>query len=100
MPRRSNFEDDWEDNEGNFGSDDDDLDFDSEEDDEEPTIPCPYCRREIHEDAQRCPYCENYISAEDAPAAEGALASNKPLWFVSGLLLCLFIVILWIVGSR
>ena len=95
MPRRT--EDKWEDND--FDSGDDDSDFETEEADEEPTIPCPYCRRLIHEDAQRCPYCENYISAEDSPAA-ASLVSQKPLWFVAGLLLCLLIVVLWIVGSR
>ena len=48
---------------------DDDYEYDVDEDDEEPTVSCPYCRRQIHEDAQRCPYCEQYISAEDAPAS-------------------------------
>jgi predicted amidophosphoribosyltransferase len=44
-------------------------------DDEIPTVPCPYCKAEILEDAERCPRCENYLSAEDAPAG-----SSKPLW--------------------
>jgi hypothetical protein len=58
--------------------DDDELDDDDEgydvdedggdDDDDDVTIPCPYCRRQIHEDAERCPYCEQYISAEDAPS--------------------------------
>ncbi len=91
MPRRTSFEDEWEDDEEDFESDDDDSDFEKEEDDEEPTILCPYCRRQIHEEAQRCPYCENYISAEDSPPR------RNPVWFVAVLLLCLFIVILWIV---
>jgi len=38
------------------------------DDDEPDTVPCPYCRREIFDDADRCPYCENYLSAEDRPA--------------------------------
>jgi hypothetical protein len=58
----------------------------------EPTIPCPYCRREIHEDSQRCPYCESYISQEDAPP------SRKPWWLIAGVALCLVIVYLWIIG--
>ncbi len=61
-------------------------------DEDEPTIPCPYCRREIHEDSLRCPYCEQYISAEDAPSGP------KPLWLVLGVLLCLLLVGLWIMG--
>lgn len=76
-------------------------DFDSDEadnrsglegvyDDEEPTVPCPYCRREIHEDAQQCPYCEQYISREDAPP------DRKPWWIVAGALVCLYIAWRWI----
>lgn len=60
------------------------------DDDEEETIPCPYCHREVHEDAQRCPYCERYISAEDAPAAA------KPWWIIIGVALCLVVVYFWI----
>jgi hypothetical protein len=82
--------------------DDKDADFDADEgselegvyddDDEEPTAPCPYCRREIHEDAQQCPYCEQYLSREDAPSA------RKPWWIVAGALICLYIAWRWIVG--
>jgi hypothetical protein len=82
MSRRTSAEDEWDD-------DEDDLGYEAE-DDEVATTPCPYCRREVHEDSQRCPYCGNYISAEDAPA------SRKTPWFVMGFLLCLSIVFLWI----
>jgi hypothetical protein len=58
----------------------------------EPVIPCPYCRREIHEDSQRCPYCEQYISAEDAPPGP------KPHWLIAGVVVCLLLVGLWILG--
>lgn len=101
MPRRTNPEDDFDSDDDGFDSDDDDSEFDSDEDDEEPTIPCPYCRRQIHEDAQRCPYCENYISAEDTPEyGDHGTPGAKPLWFVVGLLACLLIAVLWIVGGR
>ena len=69
----------------------DDDEF-AEDEDEEPTVPCPYCRREIHEDSQRCPYCENYLSAEDAPP------TRKPWWIIIGAALCLFAVYRWIAG--
>jgi hypothetical protein len=68
---------------------DDDSEGDS--DDDEATLPCPYCRRAIHEDAQRCPYCEHYISEEDRPE------TVKPLWLVVGVVVCLALVLLWIV---
>jgi hypothetical protein len=63
-------------------------DNDQEEDDD--TIPCPYCRRPVYEDAERCPHCENYLSREDAPAG------IKPWWIVIGLLVCLAIAVGWI----
>lgn len=85
MPRWKETEPDW----------DDELEYDPEddaghEDEEEPTIPCPYCRREIHEDSPHCPYCERYISREDAPA-------RKPWWLVIGVGACLYVVYRWIV---
>ena len=68
-------------------------DFDDDNDgDDEPTIPCPYCKRQVHEDCQRCPYCEQYISEEDAPTG------RKPWWIVAGVILCLYVVFRWIVG--
>jgi hypothetical protein len=60
--------------------------------DDEQTIPCPYCRREIQEDSPRCPYCEQYISSEDAPSA------RKPWWIIAGAIVCLYLVYRWIAG--
>ena len=57
--------------------------------DDEPTVPCPYCRRDILEDSPRCPYCERYISEEDHAAA------SKPLWVIATALVCLAIA-LWL----
>jgi hypothetical protein len=74
MSRRTADEDEWD------------------EDDDEPTVPCPYCRREILEDSVRCPHCEQYLSAEDEPPA------RKPWWLVLGVLLCLYLVYRWIAG--
>jgi hypothetical protein len=72
MPRRDAEEDEWE-------------------EDEEPTVPCPYCKREIHEDAQRCLYCEQYISEEDAPPP------RRSWWIMAGVVACLYAVYRWIV---
>ncbi len=78
-------QDDWDD------GDEDDLDAETFDDDE-PTVPCPYCRRPIHEDAQRCPHCEQYISEEDRPA------EPKPWWLVAGVVVCVLVVLWWVVG--
>src|SRR5262245_30197964 len=74
--------------------DDDDWeeeDSDDFGDDDEPTIACPHCRRQIHEDSQRCPYCEQYLSAEDSPP------SRKPWWIIIGVIIALGIVLRWII---
>lgn len=72
--------------------DDDDYaeEYDVDDQDDEATVPCPYCRREIHEDAERCPYCENYISDEDAPARP------KPWWIILGAIAALLGMLWWI----
>jgi hypothetical protein len=72
--------------------DDEESDAGEASDDDEPTISCPYCKRQIHEDSPRCPYCEHYLSEEDAPPA------RQPWWIILGTLLCLYIVYRWIVG--
>jgi hypothetical protein len=61
-----------------------------ESSDEEPTVPCPYCKEEILEDLPRCPYCERYISEEDHPG------QNKPLWVTVTALICLGVAIWWV----
>jgi hypothetical protein len=83
MARRARTEDEW---------DDDEEEFDSGEEDEESTVPCPYCRRQILEDTPRCPYCENYISEDDTPPAV------KPRWIIVGFLACMLVVILWLMN--
>jgi uncharacterized paraquat-inducible protein A len=62
----------------------------SEEDDS--TVACPYCSREIHEESERCPHCGNYISEEEAPS------SSRPKWFVVTAVICLVFVVLWILN--
>jgi hypothetical protein len=66
------------------------VDYDGDDSDEEPTIPCPYCRREILEDSPRCSYCERYISAEDHAGP------GKPIWVIATALVCLAIALWWV----
>jgi hypothetical protein len=58
------------------------------QDDDDDTIPCPYCQRAIHEYAVRCPYCANYLSEEDAP-------SRHSWWFLICALVCLLLAVAW-----
>jgi uncharacterized paraquat-inducible protein A len=89
MPRRLDAEDEWDED---FDPADEDADQDSD-DGEESTVPCPCCRRQIHEDTERCPYCEHYVSEEDAQP------SRKPWWIIVTALVCLYMVYLWIVNG-
>ena len=69
--------------------DPDDADWDDDEGDERAeTVPCPYCRKPVFEQAELCPHCRNFISHEDAP-------SRKPLWILVGVIACLIPVALW-----
>ena len=77
-------ETDWE------GNDEDFADDGEEDGDDDVTISCPRCGEEIHEDAQRCPYCENYLSEEDA------VPGRKPWWIILGTLACLYAIYRWI----
>lgn len=88
MPRRTIADDDWDDGDDawrNSAADDD-------SDDEGSTASCPYCDRSVPEDLVRCPYCENYLSNEEAPPA------HKPWWIIIGVVICLYIIWRWTVG--
>jgi hypothetical protein len=80
MPYRDDDEDDTDE------WDDDDVDVDDDSDDE-PTVPCPFCKREILEDTPRCPHCERYLSEEDFARVA------KPVWVVATAVVCLLIAI-------
>jgi hypothetical protein len=59
-------------------------------DDEDATVPCPYCGQEMYDDSPRCPHCDRYISKEDMPPA------RQPMWVVVGIVLCLCAAAVWI----
>ena len=61
------------------------------DDDEDNTIDCPYCRASVYADTPRCPKCGNYISREDSQPA------RKPWWILLGAAAALFAVYQWII---
>jgi len=70
----------------------DDWDDEAGDAEEEPTLPCPQCRREIHEESQRCPYCGHYLTEEEAGSR------RKPWWIILGVILALYVVYRWVAG--
>ncbi len=77
-------------------SPDDELDDDPEEDADDGTVvPCPHCGAEIFDDAEQCPVCGSWITA-DRRASTG-----KPSWFVVVGVIAAFLAILtWIACWR
>jgi hypothetical protein len=66
------------------------MPLDDDADDSE-TVPCPYCKRPVYEDSERCPHCGNYLSEEDAP-------QRTPMWIVIGTVAALAVAMLWVLG--
>lgn len=85
---------DWDDSEWDDEDRDDDNDAEFPDgvyaDDDEPTVPCPYCGQDLYEGADYCSRCENYISREDAPP------DKKPVWLWVGLILALAAALMWV----
>lgn len=85
-------DDSWDDDAPD-GADDDMDDMDDVDDmdddalDDDPTVPCPFCRHEIFEDSPRCPSCGRYLSADDFAR------QAKPLWVVVTAVVCLLVAI-------
>jgi hypothetical protein len=79
-------EDEWDTGETDDGGD-------LEDPGDEPTVPCPYCRREILEDVPQCPYCERYISEEDHPG------HRQPVWIIATAVICLGMAIWWAISA-
>lgn len=83
-----NIEETWEDESNEWY--DDDADENGDEDEEEPTITCPYCRAEVWEEAPQCPRCGEYLSLEDRQARH----QWQPRWIVLTAALLLLLIFL------
>jgi hypothetical protein len=87
MVRYMEDDDEWGDD--GDGSDEDEEHGGEPANDDESTVPCPYCGRAMYEDSLRCPHCGQYISDEDAAPP------SKPWWVLVGVVLGLLVVWFW-----
>ena len=62
---------------------------DIDDDDDAETIPCPYCGKDVYEQAELCPHCGSYLSREDAPP-------TRLRWAVAVIVAFLVIALIWI----
>ena len=87
---RNSYEDD-EEEESDDPEDPDESDMDDDDGEDGPSlVPCPYCGREISEDAEQCPRCGRYLSEEDS-------ARSKPPWVViTAVALLVAILLTWV----
>lgn len=69
--------------------DDDDMDAEADDSDEEDTVPCPACGREILEDCDHCPACGHWRDEETATP------SRQPPWVIATALACLAAALWW-----
>jgi DNA-directed RNA polymerase subunit RPC12/RpoP len=92
MGSRTTYDDEWEDEDDDWSPDEEESDGPDDED-ELPTIPCPYCGKEVLEESIRCPYCGEYRSEEDSPS------EPKPTWVIVGLVLAFLAVFFWLVSG-
>ena len=67
---------------------DDPHESDMDDDDAPEVVPCPFCGKPNSEDADICPRCGNFVSADDAPR-------RHPWWIWMGLALCVLVVLFW-----
>jgi len=74
---------DWED-------EDDDWDEGPDDDEGDETVTCVHCGREVYGDAEQCPHCGNYFSAEEASV------TNQPVWIIVVALICLAVALVWV----
>jgi hypothetical protein len=59
-------------------------------DEDDPTVPCPYCGKRIHEETEICHHCGSFISEEDVPAGGS--------WMTIGLVVVLCILLAGVIG--
>ena len=83
------YRDSDEDDEADLDEREEPDESDTDAGDDAEVVPCPYCGKGVHEEAEVCPHCRNFIVAEDA-------SRRRPWWVVAGAAACVVVVLLWI----
>ena len=85
----SDFEDDFEKDDGDDreGRDEDPDPSDQDDSDDTDTRSCPFCRKPVYERADVCPHCGNFITFDET-------AFPRKLWFFLAVVLALAVVIM------
>ena len=65
------------------------------DDSDEDTTACPYCGREIYDDAVQCPHCHMYIENNALPASGPAWRHR--LYQITAVVLIVVLLLLWVV---
>ena len=83
--------DGWDDDDGD-SVDEDPLESDQyppDDLDPEESVPCPFCKKLIHEDADVCPRCRNFVGAAD-------VSRRVPMVIWIGVALAILCVLVWV----
>jgi len=78
-------DEDWVDEEEEFGSDDDMME-------------CPACGQPVYEDTQQCPHCGDWIVAvapSRGPRSTGSIASTRSIGWVLIVVLLILLLMFW-----
>ena len=79
-------------------------DWRPEEDDEENLCgnddvdDCPHCGKTIYEDSEQCPHCGTYLNGSED--ANDSKPRRHPWFIVIGVLFCLAVFAIWILGRN
>jgi predicted nucleic acid-binding Zn ribbon protein len=83
-------DDDWDDRE-----DPDEADIDDHDHIPAETVPCPYCGKDVYENAELCPHCRSYISREDSRPP------RRPKWLAIGAIVTVVVIlVVWVMKGR
>ena len=82
--------DDQFEDEADLGEREDPDESDTDSGEESEALPCPFCGKSVHEMADVCPHCHNFVSF-------GEVSGRKPWWVVAAAVVLLAVIVLCVV---